>query len=270
MKIGGTVRWRRALVTGASSGIGRAIAERLAADGVELVVVARRTHLLEEFARRAGPPVEVLAADLSAPEDQARVARRLAAPEAPIDLLVNCAGGGRAGPLIARPAEDRVAEAELNGLSVLRLCHAAAAAMVPRGQGTILTVASGLGYYPFPGAAVYSASKAFVLSLSASLRYELRGTGVDVTVVSPGPTRTDGAERAGVHLAGRLPAFLIAGPERVADVALAAAGEGRAVEQVTGWNAVLTAGRILPARLSQPILARLYRRFTAGGGPTPS
>jgi short-subunit dehydrogenase len=86
-----------------------------------------------------------------------------------------------AGPLLAHPVQERHYEAELNCVSVLRSSHAAAAAMVARGRGTILNVASELGFFPFPGAAVYSAGKAFVLNFSATLRYELRGTGVGVT-----------------------------------------------------------------------------------------
>ncbi|HEX4360387.1 MAG TPA: SDR family oxidoreductase [Pseudonocardia sp.] len=257
--------WRWALVTGASSGIGRAIAEQLAADGVNVVLVARRTELLtalaDDLSGRHGVRTEVLPADLADSSQRDAVEARLGAAKDPVDLLVNCAGGGLAGPLIAHPPRQRQREADLNCISVLRLCHAAAAAMVPRGRGTILNVASGLGYFAFPGAAVYSASKAFVLSLSATLRYELRDTGVGVTVVSPGPTRTEGPDLAGLDLTG-LPRFLLAEPDRVASVALAAARAGKALEQVNGWNAAMTAAHHVPDRLLQPVLARLFRHFT--------
>jgi short-subunit dehydrogenase len=261
----GAPGWRWALVTGASSGIGRAIAERLAADGVNVVLVARRSELLatlaEDLVAQHGVRAEVLPADLAEGSQRDAVEARLGADRDPVDLLVNCAGGGRAGPLLGYPVRQRHREAELNCISVLRLCHAAAAAMVPRGRGTILNVASGLGFFAFPGAAVYSASKAFVLSLSATLRYELRGTGVGVTVVSPGPTRTEGPDRAGVDLTG-LPRFLLTEPDRVASVALAAARANTALEQVSGWNVAMTAAHHVPDRLLQPVLNRVFRRFT--------
>lgn len=255
-------RWDRALVTGASSGIGQAIAARLAADGVGVVLVARRADRLAalagRLAREHGVPTEVLVADLADPDRRHDVETRLADRTEPVDLLVNCAGSGLAGPLIAQSVDQRGREVELNAASVLRLCHVAAATMVARGHGTILNVASGLGFYPCPGAATYSAGKAFTLNLSATLRYELRGTGVTMTVVSPGPTATDAARLAGADLS-RVPRFLLADPARVADAALDAARAGRAVEHVTRWNALLAFGGHLPPRLTQPIMARLFR-----------
>jgi uncharacterized protein len=260
-------------VTGASSGIGAAIARRLAADGVALVLVARRADRLRALAAeltarpgaptRSGPAVEVLVADLSDPDGRRPVVARLADPDRPVDLLVNCAGSGVAGWFADQPAGQRVREVELNAVSVLALCHAAATAMRDRGHGTILNVASGLGFHPCPGAATYTASKAFTLNLSATLRYELRGTGVTVTVVSPGPTATDAARLAGADLS-RVPRFVFATPERVAEAALDAARAGRAIEHVTRVNALLAAGRHLPPRLTQPIMARLFRLVVPG------
>jgi hypothetical protein len=210
---------------------------------------------------RSGVSTEVLAADLAEQRDRYRVEARLADQENPVDLLVNCAGAGLAGPLIGQPARQRLREAELNCVSVLGLCHAAAASMVPLGRGTIINIGSGLGYYPFPGAAVYAASKAFVATMTAALRYELRNTGVRVILVAPGPTRTAAGPNAGVNL-NRLPGFLIASPEQVAAAALAAARANRAVEQVSPWNRAMTLGRFAPARLTQPAMAHIYRRFT--------
>ena len=257
--------WRCALVTGASSGIGRAIAEQLAAEGVDLVLVARREPALRRLAAHAveqyGVRAEVIAADLADGVSRAAVEARLADGMPPVDLLVNCAGGGLAGPFLDGTLAQRHHEAELNCLSVLRLCHVAATAMAGRGRGTVVNVASGLGYYPCPGASVYGASKAFVLNLSATLRYELHGTGVGVTAVAPGPTRTEGATLAGVDL-GRVPRFLVVTPERVAAATLAAARAGRAVEQVTPWNRLMTLGRILPARSVQPLLAAIFALLT--------
>jgi uncharacterized protein len=258
-------QWDWALVTGASSGIGRAIAERLAEAGVNLVLVARRTEKLAEVAATTQAQhniqTETITADLADQSQRDAVEARLGAEHNAIDLLVNSAAGGRAGTLITHSVQQRNYEAELTCVSVLRLSHAAATAMTGRGRGTILNVASGLGYYPFPGAATYCASKAFVLNLSATLRYELRGTGVGVTVVSPGPTDTDAAALAGLDLTW-IPRFLLTPPAQVAELALAAARGGKAVEQVNRWNAALTLAHHAPARFSQPLLNRIFRRAT--------
>ncbi|HEX4249665.1 MAG TPA: SDR family oxidoreductase [Pseudonocardia sp.] len=257
--------WRWALVTGASSGIGRAIAGQLAADGVNLVLVARREPALralaDDVAERYGIRAEVLPADLADAASRGAVEQRLAQGSPPIDLLVNCAGGGVAGPFLRGTLEQRQYEVELNCVNVLRLCHAAGAAMSGRGRGTIVNMASGIGYLPCPGVAVYGASKAFVLNFSATLRYELRGSGVGVTAVAPGPTRTDGATLAGVDL-GRVPRFLVATPERVAAATLAAARADRALELVNAWNRVMPLGRLLPAGVMQPLLAAVVDRLT--------
>jgi short-subunit dehydrogenase len=257
--------WDWALVTGASSGIGRAIVERLAAEGVNVVLVARRAEKLAEVAASVQEQhrvrTEIIVADLADQSQRDAVEARLGAEHNAIDLLVNSAGGGLVGTLITHSVQQRTYETELNCVSVLRLCHAAAAAMTRRGRGTILNVASGLGYYPCPGAATYCASKAFVLNLSATLRYELRGTGVGVTVVSPGPTDTDAAALAGMDLTW-IPRFLVTRAARVAEVAIAAAKCGRAVEQVNAWNAALTLTHHAPARFSQPLLGRIFRRVT--------
>lgn len=256
----------RALVTGASGGIGGAIARRLAADGVDLVLVARRVEVLDQLARslsaRYGVRADVLAADLADPAQRAAIEARLTAANDPVDLLVSCAGGALAGPLVAQSAQRRVEEVELNCVSVLALSYAAASAMVPRGRGTIINVASGLGWYPCPGGATYSASKAFVHNFSAALRYELRGTGVGVTVVSPGPTDSDAGASAGLAMS-EVPRFVFASLEEVADAALNAARSDKAFEQVNLWNRLFTAGRFLPHRATQPLLAAILRRLTA-------
>ncbi|MDT7564679.1 MAG: uncharacterized protein QOG76_3303 [Pseudonocardiales bacterium] len=257
--------WDWALVTGASSGIGRAIVERLAAEGVNVVLVARRAEKLAEVAatiqKQHKVQTEIIVADLAERSQRDAVEARLGAEHNAIDLLVNSAGGGLVGTLITHSVEQRNYETELNCVSVLRLCHAAATAMTRRGRGTILNVASGLGYYPCPGAATYCASKAFVLNLSATLRYEMRGTGVGVTVVSPGPTDTDAAALAGLDLTW-IPRFLLTPTARVAEVAVTAAKRGRAVEQVNALNAALTLAHHVPARFSQPLLGRIFRRAT--------
>ncbi len=200
-----TSRWNRALVTGASSGIGREIARQLAATGTDLVVVARNVERLEALAEELPVDVEVLAADLSNHEQTLRVEARLADNERPIDLLVNNAGFGRGGPFVDNDRDTASSVLAVNVAAVLRLSHAAAVAMVDRhrttGQrGGILNVSSMAGDLVSPNSAVYAATKAFVTSLSESIHQELAGEGVVVTAVLPGFTHTEFQERADVDV----------------------------------------------------------------------
>jgi short-subunit dehydrogenase len=178
--------FRTALVTGASSGIGEVMVGMLADAGVVTIAVARRLDRLQALAERH-PNVEVLVADLTDSDDLAVVAARVA----DVDLVVNNAGFGTGGLFHELDADRLDREIELNIASLTRLSHAALAAMVPRGRGWLLNVASVAGFQPAPRLAVYAATKAYVLSLSESLHEEVRGNGVVVTALCPGLTRTE-------------------------------------------------------------------------------
>jgi len=251
--------WTSALVTGASSGIGRALAERLARSGVALVLVARRRDVLDELATeltaRSAGPVEVLAADLAEPSGRAAVAERLRSQENPIELLVNNAGLGAAGPFVEGDL-DRYRQIEaVNIEAVVELSYAVLGVMRARRRGWVLNVSSLGGHAPGPRFAVYSASKAFVTSFSESLHEELRPDGVVVTVVCPGATHTDFGSVSGAT-DGDLPGWLWQEPAEVADEALAAVASGRAV-RVTG----------LPNRITgalSTVLPRAANRRIAG------
>lgn len=250
--------WSTALVTGASAGIGLALAEQLAASGTDLVLVARRAHRLTALAarlRRHGVKVEVLAVDLLDADERARVAERLASSEQPIDLLVNSAGLGLAGPFAEGELDTYHRIVELNVTTVVDLAHAALGPMLERDRGWILNVSSLGGHAPGPQFAVYSASKAFVTSFSESLVEEVRGTGVHVTVVCPGATATEFGAIAGTK-GGELPELLRQSADEVAAEALRATAAGRAV-QVTGTinriSAALTT--VLPRSANRRISA---------------
>jgi short-subunit dehydrogenase len=221
-----------ALVTGASSGIGRAFADALAARGGELVVVARDDARLDEMGgeleRRHGTEVEVVAADLSTEKGTALVEARLESNDPPVDLLVNNAGFGTFGHFheLSREVEDR--EIRLNVLAVTRLCHAALPGMLARRRGGIINVSSLAGYQPVPENATYAATKAYVTSLSHALHEETRGTGVKVMVLCPGFTRTEFQERAGVD-SRAVPGWLWQSADEVVHAALRAFDRGRAV-----------------------------------------
>ena len=260
------VTWERALVTGASEGIGEAFARELASRGSDLVLVARRGELLQrlgdELTSRHGVEAEVLAADLTDPPAIAEVEARLEADERPIDLLINNAGGAsQHRPFLELDREGLASDAYLNSLTLLRLTHAAAQAMSERGHGNVINVSAGIAFYPLPGAAAYGASKAFVNSLSEALDYELRDSGVRLTAVCPGFTRTGAQRRLGMNVEW-VPEALWMDPQDVAVSALRAAARGRAVSSLSAvgrLNSFL--GRHLPHRVWLPRVSRAQLRL---------
>lgn len=222
--------YRSALVTGASSGIGREIARRLAAEGVSLVLVARRADRLEalaaELAEQHGAEAEILPADLSDDKDVARISDRLADPGRAVDLLVNNASTASSGGVADLPVDVAIGTVAVNVLAPIRLARAAVPGMVARGHGGVLTVSSMVASLPMPRAAVYGASKAFLTSLSESLYMELKGTGVHVTLLSAGLTRTEFHEAAHIDTEG-IPSFAWMRPEVVAKAGLAGVAAGK-------------------------------------------
>jgi hypothetical protein len=261
------MKWRRALVTGASEGIGEAFARHLANRGCDLVLVARRHDPLERLSTElaaSGIHAEPLAADLTTLSALASVESRLRSDEQPVDLLVNNAGGAsQYGPFLELDPDLLTDDAYLNALTTLRLTRAAAGAMARRGGGSILNVSAGVAFYPVPGAAAYGASKAFVNSLTEALSYELVESGITVTAVCPGFTRTGAQQRLGMNI-DSIPRLLWTQPSEVAGAALRAAERGQTISSpgATGTiNAFL--GRHLPRRLFLPQVARAQLR-TAG------
>jgi len=230
-------RWASALVTGASSGIGTSFAERLAAEGTDLIVVARDTGRLEALSEGLtashGVSVEVLPADLGDGRQLAAVEARVADARRPVHLVVNNAGYGTSGRFWELPVDGEVAEVAVNVIAVVRLTHAALGAMVGRGAGNVINVASVAGMLPSPAAATYGATKAYLNSFGDSVHEELAGTGVTLTTLLPGFTRTEFQERANVseEIDLRVPGFMWTTPGQVAAAALdgAAAGKARVV-----------------------------------------
>jgi short-subunit dehydrogenase len=259
-------QWERALVTGASEGIGEAFVRELAEGGTNLVVVARREAVLEKLAAELraahGIEVEILPADLTDAAALANVEMRLEHAGKPIDLLVNNAGGAtQQRPFLELDRERLDRDAYLNSLTLLRLTHAAARAMAKRGHGNVLNVSAGIAFYPLPGAAAYGASKAFVNSLSEALDYELRRSGVRVTAVCPGFTRTNAQRRLGMKV-DHVPAILWMEPKEVAVAALRAAARGKRVSSLSRIGALNAfMGRYLPHRVWLPRVARATRQI---------
>ncbi len=183
-----------ALVTGASSGLGREFAARLAARGHDLVLVARSRDRLEavaeELTKAHGVTVHVLVHDLARPGAGRAVARELAERSLTVGLLVNNAGFGTAGRFEEIPAERDHDLLMVNVVALVDLTHALLPGMLERGSGAVLNVGSTAGYQPSPYLSVYSASKTFVLNFSLALRQEYRGRGIRVTALCPGPVET--------------------------------------------------------------------------------
>jgi uncharacterized protein len=258
-------QWERALVTGASEGIGAAFARELAGRGSGLALVARREDVLDRLAEELradhGIEVEVLAADLTEEQGIAGVEARLMDDRLPIDLLVNNAGGAsQHRPFLELDHARLARDAELNMIALLRLTHAAAQAMARRGGGNVVNVSAGIAFYPLPGAAAYGAAKAFVNSLSEALDYELRDRGVRVTAVCPGFTHTGAQRRLGMNVEW-VPEVLWSEPAEVAFAALRAAARGRPVSSLTKIGALQAfLGRHLPHRIWLPRVARMQLR----------
>lgn len=231
----------RAVVTGASIGIGRAFAEELARRGYDLTLVARNESQLNDLSgklsSRHGVEASVVVADLSTPEGSDHAAA-LFTTGAPVDLLVNNAGRGVHGPFVERPLEDEVGQIDLNVRALVQLTHAALPGMIARRAGAILNVASTAAFQPVPEEAVYAATKAFVLSFSEALHEEVRRSGVVVTALCPGFTRTEFQKRAGVG-ERHLPSFLWQEAHEVAVTGLDALEAKRAVSIPGVHNRIL-------------------------------
>jgi short-subunit dehydrogenase len=216
-----------ALITGASSGIGEEFARALSGRGHEVVLVARRTDRLERLAGELPGRAHPLACDLATEAGSLR--ERVEGLGVEVGLLVNNAGFGTYGRFLDADPEAEVGQVRVNCEAVVAVTHAFLPAMVRRGRGGVITVASTAGMQPLPYQAVYAATKAFARSFSDALAVELRGTGVRVLTVNPGPVSTEFQEVAGYRssedtfgVPGRV------GPRQVVAEALAAYDRGRA------------------------------------------
>lgn len=195
------IQGKRALVTGASSGLGADFARQLAAEKVNLVLVARRRERLEDLAadlrQQHGISVDVIPMDLGESDAPQELYDLLEARKLPIDILINNAGVGAYGSVIDLEWEREEAMLQLNILTLVHLSKLFARDMVERGWGRILQVASLGAYQACPSYASYGASKSFVLSFGEAFNYELRGTGVSCSVLSPGITATEFLQGSG-------------------------------------------------------------------------
>lgn len=219
-----------ALVTGASSGIGESVAHKLGKAGVGMVLVARRKDRLEAIAAQY-PNVEVLVADLTTQSGLDAVISRLQSDSLPlIDLVVNNAGFGTSGAFVEADPQRLSNEISLNVNALTRISHEAIRQMQPRGRGFLLNVSSIASFQPGPELAVYAATKAFVTSLTEALHEELRGSGIRVTALCPGLTRTEFQSVSNTSgLESTFPEFAWMSADDVARDGLRAVADGKAI-----------------------------------------
>ena len=257
-----------ALITGASSGIGEALAQRFARAGFNLVLVARSADKLKvlatALAAEHGIKAWVSPADLAQPGAAQKLAAAMKRARRPIDVLVNNAGVLAQGSFVRQGADVHQQMIDLNIAGLTALLAAFVPPMVKRGAGRVLNVASIASFQPVPSLATYAATKAYVLSLTESLSEELRGSGVSITALCPGITAThmlDAAIEANAQVS-RIPGLLIGNVEAVARQGFDAcmAGEVICVPGAVNQAAVL-ASRSTPRWLLRRV-AGLFGRQT--------
>ncbi|HEY0463841.1 MAG TPA: SDR family NAD(P)-dependent oxidoreductase [Polyangiaceae bacterium] len=260
-------RW--AVVTGASSGLGRGIAVRLADRGMCLVLTGRNQARLQETAdqiRRTVPraKLETIAADLSTRAGLSALLDHVG--ERPVEVLINNAGFGSYGPFAEAELEREIDEVAVDVSAVISLARAFLPGMLARGSGGILNVASTIAFQPAPYQAVYGASKAFVLSFSQALWGEARAGGVTVTALCPGPTRTGFVDALGADVGHTAIYRNLAEPGPVVEAGLRALDKGRAVV-ISGFRNRMLAlsGRFMPGEW----LVRFGARLLGPADTTP-
>ncbi|MGY4225041.1 short-subunit dehydrogenase [Bradyrhizobium sp. USDA 4503] len=256
-----------ALITGASAGIGAVYADRLARRGYDLILVARRAQLLKSIAdrirRETGRQVETYAVDLGNRADLGRV-EDILRNDTRISLLVNNAGLGPVAPLLNSNVDAMSNVVTVNIDALMRLTYAAAPKFVERGGGSIINLSSGVAIGPEMLNGVYSASKAFVLAFSQSLRNELSDKGVRIQVVLPGVVATDSWANNGMPVEN-LPKEMVMSAETMVDAALAGFDQGEfattpSLADKAQWDEFDQARHALFQNLSRSVPAERYTK----------
>ncbi|MFI8302475.1 SDR family NAD(P)-dependent oxidoreductase [Streptomyces sp. NPDC085927] len=251
-----------ALITGSTAGIGAAFARRLAADGHDLVLVARNIGRLREQATelhdRHGIEAEVLTADLSEDKGIETVADRLGDRKNPVDLLINNAGFGNKGRYLDVSMADELRMLKVHCEAVLRLTTAAAEAMRERGRGGVVNVASTAAFVP---RGTYGASKAWVVQFTQGAAQDLAGNGVRLMALCPGFVRTEFHERAGMGT-DNIPNWMWLDADKVAEAALADLARGKTVSIPDArYKALMGAAKLVPRGMLGGFSSRTGRKY---------
>ena len=252
-----------ALITGASSGLGEEFARQLAREKYDLILTARREDLLKSVADKArasgSANVRIIVSDLGRPGAAETLYKQASDSSPAIDYLVNNAGFGTHGMFHKLPVNREIEEIDLNVTSLVALTRLALPAMISLGRGTIINVASTAAFQAVPYMATYAATKAFVLNFSEAIAFELRGTGVKVMALCPGPTRTGFQSVAGVEDAS-LPSFAYMDAATVVAQAIASAKQGKSVRINGLMNALMAQStRLAPRSLVARIAGMMFR-----------
>ncbi|HTJ68494.1 MAG TPA: SDR family oxidoreductase [Actinospica sp.] len=256
-----------ALITGGTAGIGRAFADKFAALGYDLVLVARDQGRLDAAAAELrdaqeaehGPVrVETLSADLATVEGRALVEQRLAEQDRPVDILVNNAGFDLGHSFRSSTLEDQERLIDVHIRATLRLTHAALPGMVLRGKGSVINVASVSAFVP---RGTYSAAKAWMVTFSESVAAELSGTGVRCMALCPGFTHTEFHDRAGID-PGQIPSWMWLDATHVVDAAIDDLRKGLTVSVPSvKYKALVGATKLVPRRVSTRIGRGVSKRW---------
>ena len=251
-----------ALISGASKGLGLEFAWLFAAEGYNLVLVARTEALLLEIStsitRQFGVTVRIFAFDLSLPESVEHIAKELEIMDIHIDVLVNNAGFAQWGPYYETDAEVEEKMIQLNILALTRLTKKILPGMVSRKSGKILNLGSVAAFQPGPYMAVYFATKAFVLSFSEALSAELSGSGITVSCLCPGPVQTEFVATAGLENNRIFKKSNLADARKIARFGFKSLMNGRVVA-IPGWrhNLSVFAIRFVPRFLVRAVLKQI-------------
>ncbi|MGW5197788.1 SDR family NAD(P)-dependent oxidoreductase [Streptomyces spiralis] len=251
-----------ALITGSTAGIGAAFARRLAADGHDLVLVARDTERLTDQATelhdRHGIEAEVLTADLSTEAGIEAVAARLGDRRSPVDLLINNAGFGNKGRFLEVPMADELTMLKVHVEAVLRLTSAATAAMRERGRGGVVNVASVAAFVP---RGTYGASKAWVVQFTQGAARDLAGSGVRLMALCPGFVRTEFHERAGMGT-DNIPNWMWLDADKLVAAALADLARGKTLSiPDPRYKALMGLVKVTPRGLLGGITSKTGRKY---------
>ena len=218
------------VITGASAGIGAEFARQLSAKGYGVTLVARREDRLRELAAELGAGAQVEACDVTDADARKALADSLAARGVNVEVLVNNAGFSTAGPFVNNERDRELDMVRTNIEAVVDFCALFAPGMAERGRGAVLNVASTASFQPLPMQAGYAATKAFVLSFTESLHAELKGRGVTVTALCPGPVKTEFTQVANLEAAdAQMPGFLWDMPDDVAAAGIRGLERGKRV-----------------------------------------
>lgn len=263
----------RVVVTGASSGIGRAMAELIAPRTKHLVLVARRKDRLEALAKvmretHAGLTVTVIASDLADPDARKILVEEITKAVGEVDVLVNNAGLGDLGVFDRSKLDKQIFMIRLNVEALVELTHAFLPSMVARRSGSILMVSSGFGLSVMPGVATYAATKHFVTGFTEALALDLAGTGVHVGQLCPGPVKTEFEEQMGNFTGQKVPGFLELSAESCAKAGIAVIDRRRhlLIPHILIWFSLVMAKyspRWMARLLMKPIGKRLRREELA-------